>query len=347
MSTDPRGTSGTEHTTPYLSVVIPVFNELESLPPLHAEVRAALTAQPYLSEIIYVDDYSTDGSRALLEQFAAEASDGRITVTALFLRRNYGQTAAMAAGFQASRGEVVIPMDADGQNNPADIPRLIEVFKQGYDCVSGWRKDRKDKAVSRKIPSAIANRLITKLSGVALHDYGCTLKAYRGSLLRELRLYGEMHRFIPLHLARIGARVTELPVDHRARVFGASKYGSRRIFKVFLDLFLVRFMVRYFTRPLHFFGKTALLFLMVTFGIAALMVTIKYGWLRYIGIDYQASFVQTPLPALAGTFIVASVLSVFVGLLAELLVRVLYESQGTVPYAISQRFGASTTSPSR
>ncbi len=323
---------------PYLSVVIPVYNELESLPPLHRELMEVLERQPYPSEVIYVDDFSSDGSRELLREMASTAPAAQVQVKALYLRRNYGQTAAMAAGFQESAGVVVVPMDADGQNNPMDIPRLLEVFEGGFDCVSGWRRDRKDKAISRKIPSAVANRLIGRLSGVHLHDYGCTLKAYRGTILRELRLYGEMHRFIPLYLARIGARVTELAVDHRARVFGSSKYGSRRIFKVFLDLFLIRFMVRYSTRPLHFFGKTALLFTAMLCGTVSLMVALKYGWFRLIGSSYQASFVQTPLPSLAGTFFVAAVLSIFIGIVAELLVRVLFESQNTVPYAISARF---------
>jgi glycosyltransferase involved in cell wall biosynthesis len=320
---------------PTLSIVVPIYNEVESLPSLHAEITRMLDAQPGQNELIYVDDFSRDGSWDLLKQYATSAS-GSVTVRAFRLRRNYGQTAAMAAGFSMAQGEVIVPMDGDGQNNPADVPRLVARLDEGFDVVSGWRKNRQDKAISRKLPSMVANRLIGRLSGVRLNDYGCTLKAYRAHLLKELKLYGEMHRFIPLYLARLGARVTELPVDHRAREFGTSKYGSRRIFKVFLDLFLIRFMSRYSTRPLHFFGKTALvLFLGLGLTVAG-MVVFKYGLLRFIGIPYQASFVQTPLPALAGTFLVGALLSIFCGILAELLVRVLYESQNQVPYAIGQ-----------
>ena len=322
---------------PYLSIVVPVYNEVGSLPALNDEIQAMLAELIHSSELIYVDDRSTDGSWEMLARFCDTATHPGIVVQALRMRRNYGQTAAMAAGFRAARGHIVVPMDGDGQNNPADVPRLVARLEEGYDVVSGWRRHRKDKAISRKLPSNVANRLIGQASGVYLHDYGCTLKAYRGHLLRELRLYGEMHRFIPLYLARLGAKVTELEVDHRPRVHGVSKYGSRRIFKVGLDLFLVRFMTRYSTRPLHFFGKTALAFLSAFFATAGLMVVFKYGWLRFIGLDYQASFVQTPLPALAGTFMVGAVLSLFSGIIAELLVRILHESQGAVPYAIATR----------
>ncbi len=322
---------------PYLSIVVPVYNEVGNLPVLNDEIQAMLAELIHPSELIYVDDRSTDGSWELMTRLCDKAAHSGIVVQALRMRRNYGQTAAMAAGFRAARGQIVVPMDGDGQNNPADVPRLISRLEEGFDVVSGWRRHRKDKAISRKLPSHVANRLIGRVSGVYLHDYGCTLKAYRGRLLREVRLYGEMHRFIPLYLARVGAKVTELEVDHRPRVHGVSKYGSRRIFKVGLDLFLVRFMTKYSTRPLHFFGKTALAFLTAFFATAWLMIVFKYGWMRLIGFDYQASFVQTPLPALAGTFMVGAVLSLFSGIIAELLVRILHESQGAVPYAIATR----------
>ena len=199
-----------------ISIVVPVLNEEQSLRPLDAEIRAALRATGRAAEIIYVNDCSRDGSLAVLQELcAAEGTEFRTRV--LVFRRNYGQTAAMAAGFHAAVGTVVLPLDADGQNNPADIPRLLAEFEKGFDVVSGWRQNRRDKAVSRKIPSWVANRLIGRVSGVRLHDYGCTLKAYRGSMLKELHLYGEMHRFIPLYLAILGAKVTELPVDHRPR----------------------------------------------------------------------------------------------------------------------------------
>jgi dolichol-phosphate mannosyltransferase len=301
---------------------------------LDAEIRSALRATGRTAEIIYVDDFSRDRSRAVLDELTVQAADDPIRTRVAKLRRNYGQTAAMAAGFELAVGRIVFAMDADRQNNPADIGRLLEVYEQGYDCVSGWRKHRRDKSLSRKLPSMIANRLIGRVSGLKLHDYGCTLKAYNGALLKELNLYGEMHRFIPLYLARLGAKVTELPVDHRPRTTGVSKYGGRRIFKVVLDLMLIRFMTRYYARPLHFFGQAAILFLAMMAASAAVMVIFKYGWLRLVGIDYQASFVQTPLPTVAAMFFVGAVMSVFFGILAEVLMRVYHEVQHIRPYRI-------------
>jgi dolichol-phosphate mannosyltransferase len=319
-------------------VVVPVFNEEESLRPLDAEIRAALATSGRTAEIIYVDDCSRDGSLELLKELAAAEDAAGIRARVVQFRRNYGQTAAMAAGFELAEGTVVFALDADGQNNPADIPRLLAEFEKGYDVVSGWRANRKDKAVSRKLPSWVANRLIGRVSGVRLHDYGCTLKAYRGSMLKELNLYGEMHRFIPLYLAIHGAKVTELPVDHRPRTAGVSKYGSRRIFKVMLDLLLIRFMTRYYNRPMHFFGQVALGFAAAMFATLFFMVVFKFGWLRLVGIDYQASFVQTPLPAMAATFMLGSIMSLFCGILGEILVRVHYESRGARPYNVERVF---------
>ena len=317
-----------------LSVVVPVFNEEGCLTDLDAEIRSAISAVGRTAEIVYVDDASRDNSRHMLDQLVLAASDDEIRTRVIRFRCNYGQTAAMAAGFQLAEGQVVFSLDADRQNNPADIPRLLTEYEKGYDCVSGWRKNRQDKAISRKLPSMIANWLIGRVSGVRLHDSGCTLKAYNGAMLKELELYGEMHRFIPLYLARLGAKVTELPVDHRPRTTGVSKYGSRRIFKVFLDLLLIRFMTRYFTRPMHFFGQAAILFLSLMCVVGAFMVIFKCGWLRLIGIDYQATFIQTPLPTLGAMFFVGAVMSVFFGVLAEVLMRVHHESQGMKPYRI-------------
>jgi glycosyltransferase involved in cell wall biosynthesis len=321
-----------------LSVVVPVYNEISSLLPLDAEIRAALATTGRTAEIIYVDDCSGDGSLEVLRKMALVGHNHGIRTRVIKFRRNFGQTAAMAAGFELAEGRVVFPLDADGQNNPADIPRLLAEFEKGHDVVSGWRRDRKDKTVSRKLPSRIANMLIGRVSGVRLHDYGCTLKAYRGTMLKELNLYGEMHRFIPLYLAIHGAKVTELPVDHRPRTAGVSKYGSRRIFKVLLDLLLIRFMTRYYNRPMHFFGQVALGFAAAMFTTLFFMVVFKFGWLRFVGIDYQASFVQTPLPAMAATFMLGSVISLFCGILGEILVRVHYESRGARPYNIEQVF---------
>jgi glycosyltransferase involved in cell wall biosynthesis len=317
-----------------LSIVLPVYNEEPNLVPLDTELRSVLRAMGKSAEIIYVDDFSRDGSRAVLERLVARFSKDPIRTRVVRFRRNYGQTAAMTAGFQLAQGRVIVPLDADGQNNPADIPRLLAELETGYDVVSGWRKNRKDKALSRKLPSRAANWLIGVVSGVRLHDHGCTLKAYRASLLKELHLYGEMHRFIPLYLNHIGARVGELAVDHRPRTAGVSKYGPRRIVRVALDVVLIRFITRYYNRPMHFFGQMGLIFLAMVLLILFLMVVFKYGWLRLLGIEYAASFVETPLPALAGTFLVGMIVSLFFGILAEILIRVHYESRGARPYAI-------------
>jgi glycosyltransferase involved in cell wall biosynthesis len=317
-----------------LSIVLPVYNEEQNLVPLDSELRSVLRAMGKSAEIIYVDDFSRDGSRAVLERLVQSSVQDSIRTRVVRFRRNYGQTAAMTAGFQLAEGRVIFPLDADGQNNPADIPRLWAELEKGYDVVSGWRRNRKDKALSRRLPSRVANWLIGLVSGVRLHDHGCTLKAYRARLLKELHLYGEMHRFIPLYLSHIGARVGELPVDHRPRTAGVSKYGPGRIMRVALDVVLIRFITRYYNRPMHFFGQMGLIFFLMVLVILFFMVVFKFGWLRLIGIEYQASFVQTPLPALAGTFLVGTIVSLFFGILAEILIRVHYESRGARPYAI-------------
>jgi glycosyltransferase involved in cell wall biosynthesis len=317
-----------------LSVVVPVYDEEENLRPLDAEIRAALLSTGRSAEIIYIDDCSHDKSLQVLEELCAASEQTCVRTRVIAFRRNCGQTAAMGAGFELADGEIVFPLDADGQNNPADIPRLLAEYEKGYDVVSGWRKRRRDKAITRKLPGWVANRLIGRISGVRLHDSGCTLKAYRGSLLKELHLYGEMHRFIPLYLATLGAKVTELPVDHRPRLKGVSKYGSRRIFKVFLDLLLIRFMTRYYNRPMHFFGQVALGFMALLAMSIFFMVTFEFGWLRLIGIDYAPSFVQTPLPAMASTFLIGAIVSLFFGILAEVLVRIHYESRDAKPYSV-------------
>jgi glycosyltransferase involved in cell wall biosynthesis len=319
---------------PELSIVVPVFDEAENLVPLDAEIRAALASVGRPAEIIYVDDCSRDGSLHVLEAIAASPQARAVRTRIVKLRRNFGQSAAMAAGFDLADGDVILPLDGDGQNNPADIPRLLAMLSQGFDVVSGWRRRRRDATIGRTFPSRIANQLISRISGVRLHDYGCTLKAYRASLLKEISLYGEMHRFIPVYLARRGARVTELEVDHRPRRSGTSKYGSQRIFRVLLDLFLLRYVSRFYARPMQFFGQIALFFAFATFAVGLLMVVFKFGWLRVFGIDYRASFVQTPLPAVAAAFILGAINSLFFGVLGEILVRADYESRGRKPYAV-------------
>jgi glycosyltransferase involved in cell wall biosynthesis len=330
---------------PELSIIVPVYNEHDALPQLDAEIRSVLWMMDRPAEIIYVDDNSRDGSRDILAELVGNAADSPFRTRVILFRRNFGQTAAMSAGFDAAEGDVIFPLDADGQNNPADIPRLLqEMEEKQLDVVSGWRKKRKDKTL-RKIPSRVANRLIGRISGVYLHDYGCTLKAYNATILKEVDLYGEMHRFIPLYMSMLGAKVGELEVDHRPRTTGVSKYGSRRIFKVFLDLFLIRFMTRYYNRPMHFFGQMAVLFMLAMGATFSLMIVFKLGWLRMIGIDYQSSFVQTPLPALAGTFFLGAICSLFFGILAEVLIRVHYDSRHVKPYIVKSTLDSQETQP--
>ena len=313
---------------PEVSVFLPVFNEEPNLRPLHAKLMAALASLHRTTEIIYVDDGSTDGSLEALREIAH--ADPRVHVVAL--RRNYGQTAAMAAGIDAARGQVLIPMDADMQNDPADIVRLLEKIDEGYDVVSGWRKNRQDKLVTRKIPSMLANRLISWIGGVPLHDYGCSLKAYRRESLQDVQLYGEMHRFIPIYASWSGARVTEIPVEHHARTMGKSKYGLSRTIKVVFDLMTIKFMASYQTKPLYLFGWAGLLTLFVSAVSALLAFLMKYAnW------PHHADFVQTPLPVVATVMLVLGVQFFLMGLLAEMLVRTYHESQAKPIYTVRER----------
>lgn len=313
-----------------ISVVIPVYNEFAALEELHSELTDVLDRLGQSSEIIFVDDGSSDGSGTVLDGLSQ--SDPRIQV--VHFRRNYGQTAALMAGFQHSTGEVIIPVDADGQNDPADIPRLLDRLAEGFDVVSGWRTPRED-GLSRRLPSRVANRLISSLLGVPLHDYGCTLKAYRRAVIEDVRLYGEMHRFIPIYASWEGARVTELPVSHRARRYGDSKYGFDRIARVFLDLVMLYFIDRALDRPMQFFGKLGLAFC----GLAALAfggaLVLKYG--------YGASLIQTPLPLLAATIGLSGILFILLGVMAEIQTRIYFESRGKPPYKIKSIVKHSTT----
>src|SRR2546430_1273892 len=268
---------------PDLSVFLPVFDEEPNLRLLHEKLDKALQKLGRTAEIIYVDDGSKDGSLAILRELAA--TDPRVRVVSL--KRNYGQTAAMAAGIDAARGRVLIPMDADLQNDPADIQRLLDKLDEGYDVVSGWRKNRKDKMVTRKIPSMIANKLISWIGGVPLHDYGCSLKAYRHESLQDVRLYGEMHRFIPIYASWVGARVSEIPVAHYPRTMGKSKYGLSRTLKVVFDLMTIKFLASYQTKPIYIFG---------TFGMIAIALSFVGGlWATILKFWKGVSFIQTPL----------------------------------------------------
>jgi glycosyltransferase involved in cell wall biosynthesis len=312
---------------PDVSVFLPVYNEEPNLRPLHAKLDDALKKLGRSAEIVYVDDGSTDGSLKILREIAD--MDPRVRVVAL--RRNYGQTAAMAAGIDAARGKVLIPMDADLQNDPADIERLLTRLDEGYDVVSGWRKNRKDKMVTRKIPSMMANRLISWIGGVPLHDYGCSLKAYRRESLQDVRLYGEMHRFIPIYASWAGARVTEIPVEHHARTMGKSKYGLSRTLKVVFDLMTIKFMASYQTKPIYVFGA---------FGMLAFAISLLGGlYAVFLKIFHKADFVQTPLPILSIVMFAVGVQFLLMGLLAEMLVRTYHESQAKAIYAVRERLG--------
>lgn len=305
-----------------VSVVIPVYNEEEGLPVLMSMLREALDPLALTAEIIFVDDGSADRSGAVLSELAL--ADERLVVVRL--RRNYGQTAAMMAGIQQAVGDVIIPMDADGQNDPRDIPHLLAKLAEGYDVVSGWRRQREDAALSRVLPSRIANALISRVLGVRLHDYGCTLKAYRRDVIEDVRLYGEMHRFIPVFAAWEGARVTELPVRHHPRRFGRSKYGLGRILRVLLDLFTLFFIDRALDRPMQFFGKLGVLAFLVSFA--------TFGWAVGLRAVYGTSLIQTPLPLLAATIGLSGVLFLLLGIMAEIMTRTYFESRGKAPYKI-------------
>ncbi len=312
---------------PEISVFLPVYNEEPNLLPLHAKLEEALARLDRSAEIIYVDDGSSDGSLRILREIAKR--DERVRVVAL--KRNYGQTAAMAAGIDAAHGDVLIPMDADLQNDPADIIRLLDRLDEGYDVVSGWRKHRQDKLITRKIPSMIANRLISWIGGVPLHDYGCSLKAYRREALKDVRLYGEMHRFIPIYASWVGARVSEIPVEHHPRTMGKSKYGLSRTLKVVFDLMTIKFMASYQTKPIYVFGS---------FGMLAFFVSVVAGlYAIFLKLFHKADFVQTPLPILAIVMFAVGVQFLLMGLLAEMLVRTYHESQEKSIYAVREKIG--------
>jgi glycosyltransferase involved in cell wall biosynthesis len=312
---------------PELSLFLPVLNEEPNLRPMHAKISEALDALGKTAEVIYVDDGSTDKSLQILKEIA----DGDERVRVISLRRNYGQTAAMSAGIDAAKGKILIPMDADLQNDPSDIFRLLDKLDEGYDVVSGWRKNRQDKLISRKIPSQVANRIISWIGGVPLHDYGCSLKAYRRDVIQDVRLYGEMHRFIPIYASWAGARVTEIPVEHHARTMGKSKYGISRTIKVVFDLMTIKFMASYQTKPIYVFG---------TFGLIAFLLSILAGlWAFVLKFIYGVSFILTPLPVIAIVLLAISMQFFLMGLLAEMLVRTYHESQDKSIYTVRERIG--------
>jgi glycosyltransferase involved in cell wall biosynthesis len=305
-----------------LSIVIPVFNEEENIPPLHAQLTRALEPLDLSYEIIYVNDGSTDGSNAALRRVASP--DRRAKV--INFRRNFGQTAAMMAGFDHARGRVIMPMDGDLQNDPDDIPRLLAKLEEGYDIVSGWRKDRQDKEVIRKLASRMANRLIAAMTGVKLHDSGCSLKAYRAEMLKGTRLYGEMHRFIPALANLMGARICEVPVTHHPRKFGKSKYGLKRAVKVVLDLITVKFLADFSTKPLYMFGGIGVVLFAAAVLAGCETLWEKWAWGVYVH-NNPFILIAVFLATLGINFIV-------MGLLAELIVRTYHESQGKPIYHV-------------
>ena len=309
-----------------VSIVVPLYNEEGNISELFSDVISVVEKNDLNYEFILVDDGSTDNTLANLLTEQKEYDPHGKHIKIIQFRRNYGQTAALTAGFDLAKGQVVIPMDGDLQNDPADIPMLLEKIKDGYDVVSGWRKNRKDKALSRKLPSKIANWIIGKITGVHLHDYGCTLKAYHSDVIKHLHLYGEMHRFIPAIAQWSGAKVTEIPVNHRPRVHGKAKYGLGRTWKVILDLITIKFLGTFSNRPIHIFGGLGLMSMILSFLTAFYMVYLKLTK----GIDMDRS----PLPILAAMLMMMAVQFMLMGLLAEMQCRIYHESQNKTTYVV-------------
>jgi glycosyltransferase involved in cell wall biosynthesis len=308
-----------------LSVVIPAYNEEENVPILYEKLKNVLDGLGQDYEIIFVDDGSTDGTYQRLKQLAEK--DSRLKV--IRFKRNYGQTAAMSAGFEHAKGDVIITLDADLQNDPEDIPLLLEKLEEGYHVVSGWRKDRKDPFLSRRLPSMIANWLISKITSVHLHDYGCTLKAYRAEVVKDLELFGDMHRFLPALTKRGGAKITEVVVRHHPRMFGRSKYGIGRTVRVLLDIMLVKFLNEYINKPLYMFGSVG--FLLLGLGLFSLF------YLIFLKLFLEEPIGRRPLLILSVLLILAGIQLISTGLLAELLVRIYYRTKDTKPYIIQEK----------
>lgn len=307
-----------------LSVVIPVYDEAENVAPLMEALERHVCGGPFEHEIVFVDDGSTDGTAEAL----AQEHERHSCVKVVRLRRNFGQTAALAAGIAHADGAVIVTMDGDLQNDPEDISVLVSKLEEGYDIVSGWRQERHDAFLSRKLPSLIANKLISRVSGIPLHDWGCTLKAYRREVLKQTPLYGELHRFIPAVAQVVGARVAELPVRHHPRRFGRSKYGLTRTVRVLLDLLTVSFLVRYRTRPLHFFGTVG--FVSAALGVLSGLTVVAMKLLQ--GVDMSGN----PLIILSAVLLLGGAQFVSIGLLGEITMRTYYESQEKPIYVVRE-----------
>lgn len=312
---------------PDLSIVIPMYNEVDNIPPLYEELTGVLETLPYRYEVIAIDDGSRDGTFKRLK--AVYEQDPRWRV--IRFRRNFGQSAGLTAGFQSARGEIVITMDADLQNDPAYIPEMLALMEEGYDIVSGWRKDRKEPFLKRRLPSMTANWLISRVTGVQLHDYGCTLKAYRAEIAHDIRLYGEMHRFTPALASWMGVEITEVPIEDRPRRFGKSKYGLGRTFKVILDLITVSFLLGFLTRPLQFFGTIG--------SLAGGLGTLFGLYIAYSKL-FLGESADRPLLLLAVLLVVLGVQLVSIGLVAEIVVRSYHEPRGKPMYVVRERLEA-------
>jgi glycosyltransferase involved in cell wall biosynthesis len=313
--------SGQPPDTVDVSVIIPVYNELDNVPLIYQALSQALNGRNY--ELIFVDDGSSDGSQAKLRDLAiSDPAHARL----IELRRNFGQTAAIAAGIDHSLGGIIVLIDADMQNDPADIPALLDKIAEGYDVVSGWRVSRKDAFITRTLPSRIANWLISFVTRVKLHDYGCTLKAYRREVLQGFRLYGEMHRFIPAYAASVGARIVEVPVRHHPRQYGRTKYGLNRTLKVVLDLFTVKFLISYASKPIYLFGGAGIVLIVPSIILLFILLIRR--------IFFQISVLGSPLFQTSTMLIILGFQSILMGLIAELLVRTYHESQAKPTYTI-------------
>lgn len=307
-----------------LSIVLPIYNEAQGIKLLFEKLNNALKNYNY--EIIAVNDGSKDNSWEELKKVAVDNSKIKL----INFKRNFGQTAAINAGVQSSNGDIIVLIDSDLENDPADIPLLLAKMEEGFDVVSGWRQERwKGQFLTRKLPSLTANKLISKISGVSLHDYGCTLKAYKRDVIMDVKLYGQMHRFIPVFCKWQGGKVSEIPVSYHPRMFGKSNYGLFRIYKVILDLLLIKFLDKYMNRPIHFFGGAGILSFLVAF--------LATGLAAYYKITDQKDLVETPLPIIAAMFFIVGMLMILMGILAEILMRTYYESQNKMPFTIKEK----------
>jgi len=327
---DPVSQKTAKWEPPEVSVVVPLLNEQDNINPLYEQITQALSGK-FNYEIIFIDDGSDDNSFHLLSQL--QKADSKIRV--ILFRKNFGQTAALSAGFAHAAGKIIVAIDADLQNDPADIPKMIARLNEGFDVVSGWRKKRHDKAITRLIPSKIANWLIAEVTGVKLHDFGCTLKAYRREVLAETKLYGEMHRFIPALASWSGARIAEMVVNHRPRTAGAAKYGLGRTLKVVLDLITVKFLGSFSTKPIYIFGGLGL-----ATALGAIVSGLAVLYQKFIS-DSHLSMNRNPLLVLTTVLITTTIQFILMGLLAELLVRTYHESQNRSTYVIKEILGSS------